>query len=112
MHDIYDESVEKLVEEEVPNVNVLASGTSSHGMNSYQAFDQPQDGELSDQNGLYLTHQKGKQQYSYYIYICFSLRAQRINFPFGAILIDDVRLCQCVLCHTKMQHVYLYLSRS
>lgn len=81
MHDIYDEAVEKLVEEEVPNVNVMASGTSSHGMNSYQAFDQPQDGELSDQNGLYLTHQKGKPNIFIHIF-----RAQRINFPFEAIV--------------------------
>lgn len=74
VHDIYDESAEKMVEEEVPNVNVLASGTSSHGMNSYQAYDQPQDGELSDQNGLYLTHQKGKQNLHLFSFSQLSLR--------------------------------------
>lgn len=58
MHDIYLESAERSVEEDVPNVNVQSS---SHNINSFSSFDHPQDGELSsDQNGLYLTHQKRK----------------------------------------------------
>lgn len=66
VHDIYEESAERSIEEDVPNVNVLASGSSSHNINSYQSYDHPQDGELSsDQNGLYLTHQKGKWNESF-----------------------------------------------
>lgn len=58
MYDIYEEVAERSIEEEVPNVNVLASGSSSHNINSYQSFDHPHDGELTS-DGLYLTHQKG-----------------------------------------------------
>lgn len=51
--------MEKSIEEDKPKL--LASGTSGHNMDMYQPYDHPQDGELGDQNGLYLTHQKGER---------------------------------------------------
>lgn len=58
IHNIYEQEVEKVVEEDRPKI--MASGVSSHNMHMYQQpYDQPQDGELSDQNGRYLTHYKG-----------------------------------------------------
>lgn len=59
VHDIYEETAEKVVDEDVPNVSVLASGASGHSLNSL-SFDQATDGDLPDQNGLYLTHKKGE----------------------------------------------------
>lgn len=73
MHDIYEEIAERSVEEDVPNVNVLASGSSSQHINSYQAYDHPQDGELSS-DGLYLTHQKGKGSLSRVFSVLFCPR--------------------------------------
>lgn len=58
MHDIYEESAEKYIEEDIPTL--MASGTSGHNMDVYQPYDRPQE-EIGDQNGLYMTHQKGKQ---------------------------------------------------
>lgn len=80
VHDIYEEIIEKSIEEDVPNVNVLASGTSGHSLNSFQSFDQPQDGELSDQNGLYLTHQKGKRFMFVAVFIIFLKCHRRIVY--------------------------------
>lgn len=105
VHDIYGESAEKLVEEEVPNVNVLASGTSSHGMNSYQAYDQPQDGELSDQNGLYLTHQKGKHDNLF-----LPIALQRINFRFDAMIIMTY-VCGSVFYNPQATTGYIPIFR-
>lgn len=59
IHDIYEESSEQMIEE-LPNVNVLASEKSGYSLNSIEPYDQPQDGELTDQNGRYLTHKKGE----------------------------------------------------
>lgn len=57
MHDIYEEAAEKIIEEDIPTL--MASGTSGHNMDVLQTYDRPNDGEIGDQNGVYMTHQKG-----------------------------------------------------
>lgn len=59
IHDIYEETSERTIEDDIANVNVLVPGPSSHKINSYQSYDHPQDVELSS-DGFYLTHQTGK----------------------------------------------------
>lgn len=69
IHNIYEETAERSVEEDSTNVNGLASGSSAQNINSYQSYDHPQGSELSS-DGLYLTHQtSGKCN----IIICFFL---------------------------------------
>lgn len=56
IHNIYEESTERTIEEDL--TNVMASGSSAQNINSYQSYNHPhqQDGELNS-DGLYLTHQ-------------------------------------------------------
>lgn len=61
VYKIYEQSDEKLIDEDRPTI--MASGVSGHSMNMFP-YDQ-QDGEMSDQNGLYLTHYKGMLLYMY-----------------------------------------------
>lgn len=57
MFGVYDEIVERSIEEDAPIANIFVTGTSGQNINAFQ-FDNRQDGEVSS-DGSYLTHQKG-----------------------------------------------------
>lgn len=82
IHDIYEEFAEKYIDEDIPTL--MASGTSGHNMDVFQTYDRPNDGGLGDQNGLYMTPQKGKL-------ICVNL-VQIYCFPRSTITMSVLSL--------------------
>lgn len=51
VHDIYEETVEKYIEEDIPTL--MASGTSGHNMETFQTYDRSKNDDVGDQKKYY-----------------------------------------------------------